>query len=162
MQGILLCNQRLEEKHGRHRHSWDGHRGSGLNIWGIWRPWRYEYPELGSEVSQYVKEVFVGVLKGTEEFRKKNYAKALDLTFKKIDEMIDSEEGESKLDKMRLKNQRSIPINKKVSQVTGCTANVVLITRSKYIVANIGDSRCALWTDGQFVPLSKDHKPKNS
>ncbi len=48
----------------------------------------------------------------------------------------------------------------KVSAATGCTANVVLITKDFYYVANIGDSRAALSIkDKNTVQLSYDHKP---
>lgn len=39
----------------------------------------------GPEVSRYVSEIFVKELKETAEYKKKEYAKALDLTFKRID-----------------------------------------------------------------------------
>ena len=44
----------------------------------------------------------------------------------------------------------------------GCTANVILITPDKYIIANIGDSRSALCRAGQNVVFSEDHKPENA
>jgi hypothetical protein len=46
---------------------------------------------IGPEVSKYVSDVFVSVLKSTEEYKKKDYVKAMDETFRKVDEMIDSE-----------------------------------------------------------------------
>lgn len=42
----------------------------------------------------------------------------------------------------------------KVSGGTGCTANVVLITPDKYIVANAGDSRSSLCRKGKALDLS--------
>lgn len=52
------------------------------------------------------------------------------------------------------------PNSPKISASTGCTANIVLITKEKYIVANIGDSRAALAKKKQkAVQLSQDHKP---
>lgn len=42
----------------------------------------------------------------------------------------------------------------KVSGGTGCTANVVLITPDKYIVANAGDSRSSLCRKGKAYDLS--------
>jgi len=42
---------------------------------------------------------------------------------------------------------------------TGCTANVLLITKDKYYVANAGDSRSALCSNGKTVQMSFDHKP---
>ena len=49
----------------------------------------------------------------------------------------------------------------KISDGVGCTANVVLITKKKIIVANAGDSRSVLCRSGEAVQLSFDHKPEN-
>ena len=50
----------------------------------------------------------------------------------------------------------------KIANGTGCTANVVLITPEKYIIANAGDSRSVLCrSSGKAEPLSEDHKPEN-
>lgn len=50
----------------------DGHGG---------KSWIY----IGPEVSAYVAEIFLEILKDMPEYKKKDYQKALDLTFKKID-----------------------------------------------------------------------------
>lgn len=48
----------------------------------------------------------------------------------------------------------------KISASVGCTANVVLITKDKYYIANIGDSRAALGLKNKkATQLSYDHKP---
>jgi serine/threonine protein phosphatase PrpC len=50
----------------------------------------------------------------------------------------------------------------KISASTGCTANVILITKDKYYVANIGDSRSGLAQKGKdATQLSIDHKPES-
>ena len=49
----------------------------------------------------------------------------------------------------------------KISEGAGCTANVVLVTPKKFIVANAGDSRSVLCRAGKALPLSEDHKPEN-
>lgn len=58
-------------------------------------------------------------------------------------------------------NTNSNNANTKVGNGTGCTANVVLITEDKYIIANAGDSRSALCRDGSLVVFSQDHKPES-
>ena len=42
---------------------------------------------------------------------------------------------------------------------SGATAVVVAVTKDKFVCANAGDSRAALWQDGKCVALSIDHKP---
>jgi serine/threonine protein phosphatase PrpC len=42
---------------------------------------------------------------------------------------------------------------------SGCTANVVVATKSHISCANIGDSRSILVRSGMALALSKDHKP---
>jgi protein phosphatase 1G len=49
----------------------------------------------------------------------------------------------------------------KISASAGCTANVVLVTKKKSIVANAGDSRRVLCRAGKAIQLSQDHKPEN-
>ena len=41
----------------------------------------------------------------------------------------------------------------------GCTANVCLIVKDMLYVANAGDSRTLLCTEGKPHPMSVDHKP---
>lgn len=45
---------------------------------------------------------------------------------------------------------------------TGCTANVVLVTKDQIICSNIGDSRAVLFSNDRVLPLSEDHKPDNN
>lgn len=74
--------------------------------------------------------------------------------------MIDSEEGSKKLYEIRTKNDNPGMMDK-IGNGTGCTANVVLITPDKYIIANSGDSRSALYRGGKNVVFSEDHKPES-
>jgi len=46
-----------------------------------------------------------------------------------------------------------------ISNTTGCTACVALITKDTIFVANSGDSRCVLSQGGFAVEMSVDHKP---
>lgn len=55
-----------------------------------------------------------------------------------------------------------MPEGEPISKTTGCTANVVLITPTQYIVANAGDSRSSLCRGGKAIDLSFDHKPQSS
>lgn len=48
-----------------------------------------------------------------------------------------------------------------ISEYTGCTAVVVLITAEHIFCANAGDSRAVLSRNYKAVPLSFDHKPSN-
>lgn len=50
---------------------------------------------------------------------------------------------------------------KSVASPSGCTAVFVLLTASKVICANAGDSRALISCSGSAVPLSFDHKPSN-
>lgn len=43
----------------------------------------------------------------------------------------------------------------------GCTAVSALITDSEIVLANAGDSRAVLGSNGTTIPLSFDHKPYN-
>lgn len=73
-----------------------------------------------------------------------------------MDEVIQGQEGTKFLNE-----QRNIDVSDPISKNTGCTANVVLITPTKYIVANAGDSRSVLCRNGKAVDLSFDHKPES-
>lgn len=47
----------------------------------------------------------------------------------------------------------------KIGYRAGTTAVVLLITKNRYYVANIGDSRAVLSRANTAIPLSFDHKP---
>ncbi len=45
--------------------------------------------------------------------------------------------------------------------MAGCTANVVLITKTEFYCANAGDTRCVISKKSKSKDLSIDHKPDN-
>lgn len=84
-------------------------------------------------------------------------------TFKKVDEILKSNEGQNALIGLRYgdqtPNQTQEGEREFIGGSVGCTANVMLITSNAYYVANAGDSRSVLCRDGKSIDLSKDHKP---
>ena len=43
--------------------------------------------------------------------------------------------------------------------MTGCMASVILITKKKIFVANIGNSKVYLVKDKKYTPLIENHHP---
>ena len=90
----------------------------------------------GKEVSIYVKKHFIEELKRLDSYRSGNYDSALREIFKKMDDMLLTPVGEQELKKIKEAyggdsmhafgmSDPSAPI----SQFTGCTATVVLVTK---------------------------------
>ena len=50
-------------------------------------------------------------------------------------------------------------LNNDEESFAGCTANVSLIVDGVLYVANAGDSRTLMCSNGKPVPMSVDHKP---
>ena len=113
------------------------------------------------QVSKYVQKIFIAQLKSSKLYKQQKYQQALLQTFKKVDEIIDSKEGEEELKIIRKKFDASSYNDGNISLGTGCTACVVLVTPNKYYTANAGDSRAVLSRKGHALPLSSDHKPQN-
>lgn len=107
----------------------------------------------GQEVAKFCAKHFAKTLRNNEAFKAGDYAKALEQTFLKMDELILAEEGQEELKRMKMDSESGISF-------AGCTANVVLVTPTHIYCANAGDSRAVmLWENGEFLALSKDHKP---
>ena len=93
----------------------------------------------GSDVSKFCAQNFSSYLVKNENFIKGNIEESLVETFLKMDELLFA----------------------MTSVSGGCTANVVLIYKNQIYVANSGDSRSILYSEGRVFELSKDHKPDN-
>ena len=84
--------------------------------------------------------------------------------------MLLSDEGKAKLKTINSNCGQQDPFalanrEESIANFTGCTATVVLITKTEIICANAGDSRSILARSGQgnlMVNLSEDHKPDNA
>ena len=114
----------------------------------------------GPEVSHYAAQLLPKELIKDQNFKLKNYGKALTSTFKKIDEIIVSARGEEELAVISKRlGVTASQGGEKIGYRAGTTAVVLLITKNRYFVANIGDSRAVLSRANTPVPLSFDHKP---
>lgn len=106
----------------------------------------------GQEVAKFCGKYFTPELIKNDHFIKKNYKTALEETFLRMDALL---MGENALD--LLKEFRNDPEG---HTFAGCTANVVLVTKTHVYCANAGDSRAYLCTkSGDVISLSTDHKP---
>ena len=124
----------------------------------------------GKEVSIFVEKVFKDELVKLEEFKNKDYEAALKAAFRHMDVMLQTEEGKAELKKINSTCGQQDPFalanrDDNIANFTGCTATVVLVTKTDYYCANAGDSRTILARSGQgniMHPLSEDHKPDNA
>lgn len=108
----------------------------------------------GAEIARFCEKYFPIELLKNQNFIKGDYKVALEETFLKMDQLLMSVDGADLLKEFRLDTEST--------SFAGCTANVVLITKTEIYVANAGDSRAYLYTEtGETVPLSTDHKPDN-
>lgn len=113
----------------------------------------------GPEVAHYIAQMLPKEILNEPYFKLKNYPRALINLFHRMDDLLLNPRGEEDLNVIskRLGNQTSS--NQKIAYRAGTTAVLILVTKSKYFVANIGDSRAVLCRAGTAVALSTDHKP---
>jgi protein phosphatase 2C len=114
----------------------------------------------GPEVAHLVAKLLPTTLKTDPDFKSQNYTKAFISAFRKLDDLICSQRGEEQLKNLNKSlNGRPLEASEKIGYRAGTTCLALLLTKDKYIVANVGDSRAVLSRNHKAVPLSTDHKP---
>ena len=102
-----------------------------------------------------MKENFKKELVKLASFKSKCYKEALEECFYKMDDLMQTPAGQRKLSELQNGDggfEKSF---------AGCTATVILITRTEIICANSGDSRTVLSRANRAKDMSEDHKPDN-
>ena len=127
---------------------------------------------LGNEVADFVKDHLVTELKNLASFKQGDYDQALKDIYLRIDEMLKTSYGKTKLQSYRKSTSDSASLfgrgnTEEIAFGAGCTACSAIITPTEIIVGNSGDSRAVLArksssTGGKFqsVEMSVDHKPE--
>lgn len=124
----------------------------------------------GNQVADFAKAHFIEELEASENYKGGDFESALKETFVRMDELMNTEEGEEELKTYTQKEDESnfgaysgMDPTGNIAMSCGCTACVCLIVKDEtsYQVywANAGDSRCVLSQDSLAVSLSDDHKP---
>jgi serine/threonine protein phosphatase PrpC len=113
----------------------------------------------GPEVAHFVAQALPKEILLEPYFKLKNYPKALVNVFRRIDELLESERGEEELAAIAKRMNGGGSTGERVGYRAGTTAIVLLVTKHRFYVANIGDSRAVLSRSDAAVPLSTDHKP---
>lgn len=140
MQDSRLCNLLLDQRTAIFG-VFDGHRGH--------------------EVSEFVSRHFTKELLKTPAYRDGRMPDALRDTFMVMDELLLTVEGQKELVRISkgLPDEYQVEVNEPI--LAGCTAIVALIRDNELFVANAGDSRCVLSSQGKAIDMSSDHKPDN-
>ena len=115
------------------------------------------FGNVGQEVALYVKKHFAKELVKLASFKSKCYKEALEECFLKMDDLMDTKQGKEELAQFQKDS-----FSENAKSFAGCTATVVIITKTEVICANAGDSRTVLAKAGIAVELSQDHKPDDA
>jgi len=117
----------------------------------------------GQAVALFAKKHLPQLIKSSPSYSSKDYKNALIEAYLNMDKLLNSEAGRQEVANLNKINptHKDVEEEKELVDVMGCTACVALITNSDIYVANIGDSRCILNTNGKILPLSEDHKPED-
>jgi serine/threonine protein phosphatase PrpC len=102
-------------------------------------------------VAIYVKKHFAKELVKLQSYKSKCYKEALEECFLKMDELMETPAGKRELHQFAEQDMGT--------SFAGCTATVILVTRTEIICANAGDSRTVMSKAGQAKDMSIDHKP---
>ena len=112
---------------------------------------------IGQEVALWVKDNFKKTLVGLQSYKSKCYKEALEECFLRLDEQMATPAGQRKLQEYQASSEGDYG----GKSFAGCTATVILVTRTEIICANAGDSRTVLSSGGRAKDMSDDHKPDN-
>jgi len=112
----------------------------------------------GKEVARYVERHFVEELLKNPSFKNGDYKSALTETFLRMDDLLQTPEGKKELAAIK-SGDEDAKNDYQTESFAGCTACVALIVKNELYVANAGDSRCVVFSNGQAIALSEDHKP---
>jgi len=112
----------------------------------------------GKEVARFAERHFIDELLANKAFKEGKYSAALNETFLRMDDLLQTTEGKKELMTIKAGDDES-KSDYQTESMAGCTACVALIVKGQIICANAGDSRCVLFTKGQAIALSEDHKP---
>ena len=109
----------------------------------------------------FTKNHFTQELENNENLKKGNFEDALRETFFKIDTLLMSKKGKKELEILKEQQTKlnNSSENSNMNRV-GCTALVVLVTKTDIYIANAGDCRAMSCSfSGQIIHQTKDHKP---
>jgi protein phosphatase 1G len=146
--GMQGWRRSMEDSHIAHI---DLTPGSGVSLFGVFDG------HGGQEVALYVKKHFAKELVKLASFKSKCYKEALEECFLKMDELMESKQGKEELAQFQKDS-----FSENAKSFAGCTATVILVTKTEIICANAGDSRTVLAKNGIAVELSQDHKPDDA